>query len=526
MIAPGESGGEPSGSPTRQAIAVVDFGSQYSQLIARRVREANVYCELVPWDADEATIARLAPVGFILSGGPASVYAAGAPHARPWLLHTERPVLAICYGMQLLAHALGGRVDPASEREYGHAELQVRDPSCPLFSGLPDRLQVWMSHGDRVSELPQGFRVVADSANSPVGAISDGRRFGLQFHPEVVHTPHGRDIIRRFLYEVCGCAGTWAPASFVADAIVRIRAQVGGATAICGLSGGVDSSVAAALTHRAIGDRLTCIFVDHGMLRAGEAEQVQRTFREHLHARLVYVEAADRFLARLAGVEDPEQKRRIIGEEFIRVFEAEARKLGDTPYLVQGTLYPDVIESATAETKSAAKIKTHHNVGGLPKDMGFTLVEPLRYMFKDEVRAAGEQLGLPPDLVWRHPFPGPGLAIRVIGEVTRERLDVLRAADTIFLEELRRAGLYRDIAQALAVLTPLRTVGVMGDGRTYANVVALRAVTTDDFMTADWARIPYDVLARISSRIVNEVPAVNRVVYDISTKPPATIEWE
>jgi GMP synthase (glutamine-hydrolysing) len=517
---------EPSPTGGGQVIAVVDFGSQYSQLIARRVREARVYCELVPWDAPADQIDRMGPSGFILSGGPASVYDEGAPTLPSWVKDSPKPVLAICYGMQLLAHELGGRVDPSTHREYGHADIRVVDGDCPLFTGLPKTTSVWMSHGDRITALPTGFQVVADSASSPAGAISDGRRFGLQFHPEVVHTPLGTEIIRRFLYGVCGCTPTWEPASFVAEAVSRIRSQVGAGSAICGLSGGVDSSVAAALAHRAIGDRLTCIFVDHGMLRAGEAEQVQVTFRENLHAKLVYVEAADRFLSRLAGVEDPEAKRRLIGEEFIRVFEEEAAKLGDAGYLVQGTLYPDVIESATRENKSAAKIKTHHNVGGLPADMDLRLVEPLRYMFKDEVRAAGAELGLPDEIVWRHPFPGPGLAIRVIGEVTSERLAVLRAADAIFIAELREAGLYRQVSQALAVLTPLRTVGVMGDGRTYANVVALRAVTTDDFMTADWARIPYQVLGRISSRIVNEVPSVNRVVYDVSTKPPATIEWE
>jgi GMP synthase (glutamine-hydrolysing) len=382
-----------------------------------------------------------------------------------------------------------------------------------------------MSHGDRIDALPPGFRALARTSNSPFAAISRGDVFGLQFHPEVVHTEYGREIIQRFL-DVCGCECDWQPAAFVADSVARIREQVGAGSAICALSGGVDSAVAAALAHRAIADRLTCVFVNNGLLREGEAEQVQSAFREHLRAPLVYVDATDRFLSRLAGVKDPERKRRIIGEEFIRIFEAEASKLGDVDYLVQGTLYPDVIESATPESKASAKIKTHHNVGGLPKDMQLTLVEPLRYMFKDEARAAGLELGLPEEMVWRHPFPGPGLAIRVIGEVTAERLAVLRAADAIFVEELRAAGLYRSVSQALAVLTPLRTVGVMGDGRTYAHVLALRAVTTEDFMTVDWARLPFDLLARVSSRIVNEVRAINRVVYDISTKPPATIEWE
>lgn len=516
-----------AGNATRghQTIAVVDFGSQYNQLIVRRVREANVYAELVPWDASPERIASLNPSGFILSGGPASVYEPGAPFAQDYIFSSGKPVLAICYGMQLFAHQLGGRVHPASEREYGHAELELIEAGSPLFRGLPSGSRVWMSHGDRIDALPPGFRAIARTANSPFAAITRDNLFGLQFHPEVAHTEHGREIIARFL-DICGCSGDWRPAAFVADSVERIREQVGAGRAICALSGGVDSAVAAALTHQAIGDRLTCVFVNNGLLRQGEAEQVQRAFRENLRARLIYVDATERFLSRLAGVEDPERKRRIIGEEFIRIFEAEARSLGDVEYLVQGTLYPDVIESATPESKASAKIKTHHNVGGLPKDMGLKLVEPLRLMFKDEVRAAGLELGLPEDMIWRHPFPGPGLAIRVIGEVTAERLEVLRAADAIFIEELRTAGLYRSIAQALAVLTPIRTVGVMGDGRTYAHVLALRAVTTEDFMTVDWARLPYDVLARVSSRIVNEVPAINRVVYDVSTKPPATIEWE
>lgn len=513
---------------TREAIAVVDFGSQYAQLIARRVREAHVYCELIPWDAPDEAFQRLEPRGFILSGGPASVYEPGAPRLPRAVAQAGKPVLGICYGMQVLAHELGGRVAPAAEREYGPAELTVLAPDAPLFANLPSREPVWMSHGDRIEALPPGWSILARTPNSPVAAMGDVARgwYGLQFHPEVAHTRYGRELLRNFLYRVCGCQGTWTPGSFIDETVARIREQVGDGRVVCGLSGGVDSAVTAALVGRAVGDQLTCIFVNTGLLRQGEPQQVVETFERLLGLRLVAVDASEEFLADLEGVTDPEEKRRRIGARFIRVFEREARALGRVDFLAQGTLYPDVIESTSAETRAAQKIKTHHNVGGLPPDLPFRLIEPLRYLFKDEVRAVGEALGLPEEIIWRHPFPGPGLAIRVLGEVTWPRLETLRKADAILLEELRAAGLYRQTAQVFAVLLPVRSVGVMGDGRTYADVVALRAVTTDDFMTADWARLPYELLARISSRIVNEVPGVNRVVYDITSKPPGTIEWE
>ncbi len=523
-----------------QTIAVLDYGSQYSQLICRRVREVNVYAELVSWDRAAEVLPRLKPQGIILSGGPNSVYDRGAPTLPDIVLESGVPVLGICYGLQLLAHTLGGRVAPAQEREYGAATIHVTGvrggAESLLFADLPDSLLVWMSHGDRVEQLPDGFLSVANSSNSPLAAISDEKRrlYGLQFHPEVVHTQHGRDILANFVKRICGCTGDWTAGNFIEESVERIRAQVGSSGhVICGLSGGVDSAVAATLVHRAIGDRLACVFVDHGLLRKGEAEQVIETFERHQGMRLIAVDAKEEFLADLAGVEDPERKRKLIGARFVRVFESEAARLAaewgvDAPaFLAQGTLYPDVIESASnAETKNARTIKTHHNVGGLPEDMTFQLIEPLRMLFKDEVRTVGAALGLPEEIVWRHPFPGPGLAIRCLGEVTWERLETLRHADSIFLEELRGADLYRQTSQVFAVLLPVRSVGVMGDGRTYANALALRAVTTDDFMTADWARLPYDLLARISNRIVNEVPGVNRVVYDISSKPPATIEWE
>ncbi|MFZ2423356.1 MAG: glutamine-hydrolyzing GMP synthase [Anaerolineae bacterium] len=514
-----------------EAIVILDFGSQYSQLIARRVREAHVYCELLPWDAPLAAFERLQPKGFILSGGPASVYETGAPRLPDYVLASGRPVLGICYGMQLLTQALGGQVGAARRREYGPAEVRTGEVSSPLFANLPTRHTVWMSHGDRIEALPPGFEAIASSDNSPLAAMGHAARgiYGLQFHPEVSHTRNGPAILRNFLVDVCGCHGTWTPLNFIEESLAAIRAEVGSGHVLCGLSGGVDSAVAAALLHKAIGDQLTCVFVDHGLLRRGEAEQVLETFQREMQVRLIAVNASEEFLADLAGISDPEHKRRLIGNRFVRVFEQEATRLastwGEARFLAQGTLYPDRIESAGAG-RSAATIKTHHNVGGLPADMQFKLIEPLRWLFKDEVRAVGIALGLPEEIVWRHPFPGPGLAIRVLGPVTWERLEIVRHADAVFLEELRAAGLYRPTAQAFAVLLPVRSVGVMGDGRTYENVVALRAVNSEDYMTADWSRLPYDLLAQISSRIVNEVRGVNRVVYDVTSKPPGTIEWE
>ncbi|MEX0864736.1 MAG: glutamine-hydrolyzing GMP synthase [Acidimicrobiia bacterium] len=512
-------------APEREpTVLVVDFGAQYAQLIARRVREAHVRSEIVPWDITPDEVRRRRPVGIILSGGPASVYAEDAYRMDSGILDLGIPVLGICYGHQLIAQSLGGKVAHTGEREYGKTAFRATADSV-LLRGLPNEQPVWMSHGDQVVEVPAGFSPVGTSPGAQVAAMESVDRglYGVQFHPEVAHTPRGGEILKRFIHEVCGALPTWTSHSIIETQVALIREQVGSGRVICGLSGGVDSAVAAAIVHEAVGDQLTCIFVDHGLLRAGEAEQVEEAFRAAFDVDLIHVKAADRFLEQLAGVTDPEQKRMIIGETFIRIFEEAASGVGEARFLVQGTLYPDVIESGSA---SAATIKTHHNVGGLPEDMTLELVEPLRDLFKDEVRAIGEELGLPEEIVWRQPFPGPGLAVRIIGEVTLERLEVLRAADAIITEEVRRAGLYREIWQAFGVLPTVKTVGVQGDGRTYAYPLVIRAVTSEDAMTADWARIPFEVLERMSSRIINEVPGVNRVAYDISSKPPATIEWE
>ncbi|HEU5261614.1 MAG TPA: glutamine-hydrolyzing GMP synthase [Gemmatimonadales bacterium] len=516
-------------------ILILDYGSQYTQLIARRVREAHVYCEIHPAarGTELAFIRQFAPRGIILSGGPNSVFDRGAPTADPEILDLGIPVFGICYGMQLVAHLAGGRVTPSPEREYGRADVAIREATAGgLFAGFEPQtcIQVWASHGDRIDTPPPGFRVLASSANAPVAAMQHESKplFGVLFHPEVAHTPRGGEILHNFLFAICGCTPDWTPGHFIAQEVERIRALVGPAKhAICGLSGGVDSGVAAALVHRAIGSRLTCLFVDHGLLRLNERDQVERTFRAHLGIDLRVVDAGERFLAELSGVEDPEEKRRRIGHTFIDVFEDAARQVaGDVGFLVQGTLYPDVIESASPFGGPSVTIKTHHNVGGLRPDLPWTLIEPLRELFKDEVRQVGRELGLPEEIVGRHPFPGPGLAIRVLGPVTEERLHLLRRVDAIYIEEIRSAGLYDQIWQAFAVLLPIKSVGVMGDGRTYDHVVALRAVTSRDGMTADWFPFPPEMLGRISSRIINEVRGVNRVVYDVSSKPPATIEWE
>ncbi|MCC6627738.1 MAG: glutamine-hydrolyzing GMP synthase [Chloroflexi bacterium] len=517
---------DPAGTaPAVDTVVVIDFGSQTAQLIARRVRELRVYCELLPHDAPWAQVAALRPRGIILSGGPASVYEPGAPQLPDWVLAAGLPVLGICYGMQLLARALGGQVAPAERREYGPARIHITAPD-PLFAGLVADQDVWMSHGDHIEAAPPGFQELARSHNGHLAAMARDGIKAVQFHPEVAHTVHGMTVLRNFLYDTCGLTGNWTAGSFVERATADIRRQVGDGRVLLGLSGGVDSSVAAALLHRAIGDRLVCVFVDNGLLRQGEAAQVVEVFQRHFGLNLVAVDAGDRFLEKLSGVVDPERKRRVIGELFVRVFEAEAAKLGQFDFLAQGTLYPDVIESKTADSRAADRIKTHHNVGGLPADMRFQLVEPLRWLFKDEVRAVGLQLGLPEEIVYRQPFPGPGLAVRCLGALTPERLARLRAADAIVREEIDRDPMARDVWQYFAVLLPVQTVGVMGDGRTYAEVIAVRAVASADAMTADWARLPHDLLARISNRIVNEVAGVNRVVYDISSKPPATIEWE
>jgi len=517
---------------TTTSIAILDFGSQYSQLIARRVRECSVYCELFPWDAPREKVQAIQPGGYILSGGPNSVYDAGAPQVPEYVLNSGLPILGICYGLQTLAHNLGGKVAASQEREYGPAEVEVSHPSEFLPDGI---YPVWMSHGDRLEIIPPGFRVLAASPNSPYAAIADVERriYGVQFHPEVRHTPDGKNMLRRFVVDVCNAPQTWTPESIISSNIDLIREKVGTAKVLSAVSGGVDSSVATALVHKAIGDQLSAVFVDTGLLRLGEREQVETAFAQSQSMQLHTIDARTKYMEALKGVTEPENKRKIIGELFIRLFEVEAHRLGNPPYLVQGTIYPDVVESSAPDRNKGDKIKTHHNVGGLPEDLKFSLVEPLRYLFKDEVRKVGEALGLPRELVWRQPFPGPGLAVRCLGEITEERVEKLRLADAIFTSELAAAGLLNlnevngeGSSQAFAVLLPVKSVGVMGDQRTYQEAIALRAVATEDFMTASWSKLPYDVLERVSNRIVNEVQGVNRVVYDITTKPPATIEWE
>jgi len=518
-----------------QKILILDFGSQYTQLIARRVREANVYCELHSWDVDDAFIRDFNPVGIILSGGPNSVYETETPKAPQAVFELGVPVLGICYGMQTMAAQLGGKVENAAHREFGYAEIRARGHSA-LFRDIEDRsndeghglLDVWMSHGDKVTALPEGFKVIASNAATPIAGMADEERkfYAVQFHPEVTHTLQGKAILSRFVHDICNCGHDWNMPDYIEEAIGRIRSEVGSDQVILGLSGGVDSSVAAALIHRAIGDQLTCVFVDNGLLRLNEAEQVMETFARNLGVKVIRVDASEKFLGDLQGVTDPEEKRKIIGREFVHVFQEESAKLPQAKWLAQGTIYPDVIESASAKTKKAHTIKSHHNVGGLPETLHLKLLEPLRELFKDEVRELGVALGLPHDMVYRHPFPGPGLGVRILGEVKREFADLLRRADHIFIEELRASGWYEKTSQAFTVFLPVKSVGVMGDGRTYEYVVALRAVQTQDFMTAHWAELPYTLLGKVSNRIINEVRGINRVVYDISGKPPATIEWE
>ena len=526
MITPAPSPQSPVPDLHRDRILILDFGSQYTQLIARRVREIGVYCEIWAWDHDPVEIATFAPKGVILSGGPESVVAADSPRAPDQAFALGVPILGICYGMQAMAAQHGGKVEGGHAREFGHAHIETK--ACSLLDGLPGEQNVWMSHGDRVTALPPGFALAASTESVPIAAMADEARhwYGIQFHPEVTHTEHGMAILRRFVVDICGCDTLWTPARIIDDAVAQVRAAVGNDKVLLGLSGGVDSSVVAALLEKAVGDQLTCVFVDTGLLRAGEGEQVMDTMARHLGVRVIRVDASERFFAALAGITDPEAKRKVIGKLFVEVFDEEAHKLAGVKWLAQGTIYPDVIESAGGKTGKAHVIKSHHNVGGLPEKMHLKLLEPLRELFKDEVRRIGVELGLPREMVYRHPFPGPGLGVRILGEVKREYAEILQAADRIFIEELRAAGLYDKVSQAFAVFLPVKSVGVVGDGRAYEWVVALRAVETIDFMTAHWAHLPYDFLGKVSNRIINELRGISRVVYDISGKPPATIEWE